>query len=955
MRRGRSKLWTGVLVAVAIGMAGCSSQSGVRATESNAASSNAAADGDATIAPDPATRVLTLDNGLVVYLRANDRPGVSTQMRLAINAGSGLEQSDQSGVAHFLEHMLFNGTEQFPDNELIDVLRTFGMEFGADVNAYTSYDETVYELTVPTDEPDNVATGLDVLAQWLTAATLDEAAVADERGVVLDEWRGSNQTLDGRIVAALEEMFLEGTGYEQHSPIGTAAAIEAMTATPLRQFYDAWYRPENAAIVVVGEIDVDEVEQLVRDRFEPLTGRGAQPDRPDLTIAPYTEAGVAVLADPDELQASVELTYPAPEESGSTVEVLREFVATELAFDMIANRIADDITRGDSTLLDAAPSNNSWVRSLHAPSVYVTAPDDGAGDAAEAVVVEVERSSRFGFDGNELARAIEFYRSALQADFDSSATRDDYDFAEAFVGNFLDGDTIGTADAEYEFYSSVLDGISVEDVAEALATRLNVSAPHLFVTLPAGSSGAPTESQLHTLLDEIGGRDIAPRAPTAAVGNSLMVPPQAVQETDSTILIQEPGFFLDATRLVFANGAVVILNPTDIADGDIAVEAASAGGLSLVAPDEVFAAHYGVGVATSSGIGDLDQVAVDSILSGSNVAISPYLNVTAEGFTGSTTPDDLELALQLIHQYLAEPRFEQTALNAMKAGDQPYIDDPGADPEFAAYDAANSARYDNSPYYRFVPTQDELDAIDLASAERLFRERFSNASDWVFSLSGDFELDEATDLVRRYVGSLEGDGTTETWAPVEPDAPAGVVELETLAGTGDQASLTLLYTVASTKAKYEYLNAAMLTSVLDTRLTDHIREALGASYSPYAYVTVYSEPAATVETSVSVTGDPAGMDQLAVTVQADLAELALNGPSDEEYEAALAAMQQEYSYLNNSQLASVLLATNVDDGGLDEFFGEYDQLELITKSDLQQYAALVLPSDNYIQVIQRPR
>ena len=467
------------------------------------------------------------------------------------------------------------------------------------------------------------------------------ARVADERGVVLDEWRSSNQTLDGRIGTALEGMFLTGTGYEQHSPIGTEAAIEAMTATPLRQFYDAWYRPENAAIVVVGEIDVDEVEQMVRDRFEPLAGRGDRPDRPDLSIAPYTEAAVAVLADPDELQVSVELTYPAPEESSTTTETLSEFVATELAFDMIANRIADDITRGDSTLLEAAPSNNSWVRSLHAPSVYVTASETDANDAAEAVVLEVERASRFGFDDNELARAVEFYRSGVQADFDSSATRDDYDFAEAFVGNFLDGDSIGTADAEYQLYSSVLDDIAAEDVAEALATRLSESAPHLFVTLPEGTSDAPTESQLHTLLDEIADRDIAPRAPTAAAGDSLMVPPQAVQETDSTTLVQEPGFFLDATRLEFANGAVVILNPTDISDGDIAVEAASAGGLSLVAPDEVFAAHYGVGVAISSGVGDLDQVAVDAILSGSNVAISPYLSVTAEGFSGSTTPDSL--------------------------------------------------------------------------------------------------------------------------------------------------------------------------------------------------------------------------------------------------------------------------------------------------------------------------
>ena len=939
---------------VAVGLAGCSSQPGVRATESNTGSALTAG-GDITIATDPATRVLTLENGLIVYLRQNDRPGKSTQMRLAINAGSGLEQPDQSGVAHFLEHMLFNGTEQFPNNELIDVLRTFGMEFGADVNAYTSYDETVYELTVPTDDPDNLGTGLDVLAQWLTAATLDESAVIAERGVVLDEWRGRDQALGGRIGTALETMFLTGTGYDGRGPIGSDAAIEAMTAAPLRRFYDAWYRPENAAIVVVGDFDIDDIEQLVRQEFEPLTGRGAQPARPDLAIAPYVYSAVVVLADPDEVQASVELTYPAPAVRATTIGALRDFVVTQLAFDMIATRLADDVTRGASALLTAGPSNNNSVRGLDAPSVYLTASKNGAADAADAVVVEFERARRFGFDDNELARAVEFYRSGVQADFDGSETRDDNDFASAFVGNFLEQDTIGTASAEYEAYSALLDGISTDAVAAALKTRVSASAPHLFVTVPAGIADAPTEAGLQTLIDEVADRDIEPREQSAAVGDSLMSPPDEVVEADSSVVVNEPDYFLDATRLVFENGAVVILNPTDIADGEIALEAVSAGGLSLVPPDEVVAAQYGVGVATSSGIGDLDQVAVDSIVTGSNVEISPYLTVAAEGFSGSTTPDDLELALQLIHQYLAEPRFEQSALDAMKAIDQPYIDDPAAEPAFAAYDALNSARYDNSVYYRSVPTQAELDAIDLVSVERHFKERFSNASDWVFALSGDFDLDEATELARRYIGSLEGDGTTETWAPVEPDPPEGVIELDTLAGSGAQASLSLLYTVESTGSKYQYLQAAMLTSVLDTRLTDHIREALGASYSPFAHVSVYDEPAATVETYVSVSGDPERIDELAATVHADLVALALSGPSDEEYEAALAAMQQEYGYLNNYQLATALLSTSVDEGDLDELLGEYDELELISKSELQQYATRVLPADNYIQVIQRPR
>ena len=954
MRRGVSKVWAGLVLVGALGLAGCTSGPGVRATESNVSSSVSAGD-DVSIADDPATRVLTLENGLTVYLRHNDRPGLSTQMRLVINAGSGLEQPNQSGVAHFLEHMMFNGTEQFPNNKLVDVLRTFGMEFGADVNASTSYDETVYELTVPTDKPTNVATGLDVLVQWLTSATLNEPAVVAERGVVLDEWRGSDQSLDGRIGSALDAMFLSGTGYAGHDPIGTDTAIEAMTSAPLRQFYDAWYRPENAAIVVVGDVDVEQMERLVREKFEALTGRGTQPERPDLSVAQFRNPVVAVLADPDEVQASVELTYPTPAAQGATIGTLRDVVVTQLAFDMIGTRISDDITRGDSPLLSAGPSNNDSVRGLWAPSVYLTAPETDAAAAADAVVTEFERARRYGFDDNELARAVDYYRSGVQSDFDSSATRDDSDFASSFVGNFLEQRGIGTARAEYEAYSALLDGITADDVSAALTERLTASAPHLFVTVPTAVSGAPTEETLRALLADVADRNIEPRAQSVAAATSLMTPPDEVMEADSSTVIKEPGFFLDATRLVFDNGAVVILNPTDIVDGEIAIEATSPGGMSLLDPSDVAAASYSIGVATSSGVGDLDQVAVDSILDSATIDISPYLTVTDEGFSGNTAADDLELSLQLIHQYLTTPRFEQHALDSLRASDQPYLDDPTADPDFAAYDALNSARYGDSPYYRLLPTQAEMDAVDVASVERIFKDRFSNASDWVFVLSGDFKLDEATALARRYIGSLEGDGTTETWVDVEPKAPQGVVALETLAGSGDQASLSLLYTVDSSAEKYEYLRAALLTSVLNTRLTDHIREALGASYSPYANVAVYTLPAATVETYVSVSGAPDGVDELAATVHGDLADLALDGPSDAEYDAALAAMQQQYSYLNNNQLASALLSARVDEGDLDVLLGEYDQLATITKNDLRAYASRVLPSDHYIQVIQRPR
>ena len=264
-----------MLVAVLAG--GCATNPGVIARE---ATPLVTAD-DQLVPVDPDVRILTLSNGLTVYLRSNDRPGGSAEMRLAINAGSAQEDPDQSGAAHFLEHMLFNGTTAFPANDLIATLRSFGMQFGADVNAYTDYDETVYELTVPTSESGNLGVALDVLREWLSAATLDPEQVDREKGVVLDEWRQRDQSLDGRISNAYEAMFLTGSGYEGHQTIGSDQAINAMTPDLLRRFYDTWYRPDNASIMVVGDIDVDEIEGQIRDRFDPLTSRGASTPRTD--------------------------------------------------------------------------------------------------------------------------------------------------------------------------------------------------------------------------------------------------------------------------------------------------------------------------------------------------------------------------------------------------------------------------------------------------------------------------------------------------------------------------------------------------------------------------------------------------------------------------------------------------------------------------------------------------
>ncbi len=708
---------------------------------------------DEGVRVDPDVRILTLSNGLTVYLRANDRPGGSAELRLVINAGSGQEELDQSGTAHFLEHMMFNGTARFPANELIDTLRGFGMEFGADVNAYTSYDETVYELRVPTSESTNLGTGLDVLGEWLSAATLDPGQVGAERGVVLDEWRQSDQSFGGRVAKATEAMLLTGSGYEGRQPIGTDTAIRATTPDPLRRFYDTWYRPDNAAVMVVGDIDVDAIEFEIRDRFEPLSARGTSTPRTDPALARFGTPTATVFVDPDATTGDVEVTLPRPLVADGSVAALRQDTLISLAFDMIATRLTDDISRGLAPYTSAVVDNNGVVRWLDAPSVEVSGEPTELSASMDAVTAEFERSRRYGFDAGELDRALRSYRSELQAEFGGSETVQDVDYISRYVDHFLDGRPIPNADTSFQIYDSIYADVTPEAVGTAFTELFANAAPYVLLVAPDSLADVPTEDDVLARIAALPTLDVAARRATAVGSTELMTPPDPVGEI-ATESLQGDDAFVAPTMLTFANGSRVVLNPTEIADNVVSFSATSPGGLSLVADADVPEALNAAAVVTASGIADLDDVELDTVLSDAAIELYPSIGQTSDDFAGTSTSDDLELLLQLVNLYISKPRFDQVALDATIGSLQPYVDDPTSDPELAEYIAYSEARYGAEPRFRVIPTAAELAGLDLATIERVWRDRFTNAGDWVFALSGDFDIDDARDLARRYIGTL---------------------------------------------------------------------------------------------------------------------------------------------------------------------------------------------------------
>ena len=954
-----------LLVAIALCAAGCTSgDSGATVDSSVDASVSTTADSTApgtlitesteSISFDPEVRTGTLENGLRYYIRQSDRPGRKAELRLAIDAGSALENDDQSAVAHFLEHMLFNGTEKYEKNDLIEVLQQGGVEFGADINAYTSYDETVYQLSVDSDN-DEFVLGLDILHQWLTAATLTEADVTSERGVVMDEYRTRELTADGRVFSELEAIYLGGTDYDERPPIGMPEAISAMTSTVLRRFYDAWYRPDNAAVIVVGDIDVDDVEQQIEELFGAVEARDYDPGRAPLQWTGSSDARAEIITDPDLTEAGIELALPAPETTRDTVGLRAAELVDYLATAAIANRMESDIGSGEAPFNEAFPSSSSYVRALNAPSVYLAAANEEAGAAAQALLDEYARVVQFGLSESDVARVVAEIRTGVDAAFEQRDTTQASEYAERLVLFHLEGAPFPSAQDEYDLDTRVLDLVDAELVNNALRARLAAAPPVLTISVKEGTADLPAEADLATELAALDTRAVEPRDDAEVVGDSLMIAPDAAEVVDREEIEGVPGAFIEPTMIEFANGVRVIINPTPISDDLVVLYAVSPGGMSLTSPEDAAAAWLMNEVNSESGFGSLSRNAVDQILAASTVDIFPYVDGTSEFIGGTASPSDLELAFQVLNQYISASNFDQVALDDAVERNLSYLVDIAADADLAVQVELNNARYGDDQRHRVLLTEQELNSITTQDLERVWMDRFGNAGDFVFMLSGDLDLDTTIDLAARYLGTLPSTGLTETAVDVVPAPPPGIEQRTVLAGSGETASLSVFYSTPATDSSEQVVLAALLTTVLSNRLTTAIREELGASYSPNAVVSIAAGPAPEATVSISISGSPDDMAAIAVALQDNIEDLRANGPSAAEFSAAVATANDSYNFISDSQIVTMLERWLAHPTTFVDYTNELGLIADLSTDDLRNFANDVLPAEHYIEITQLPR
>ncbi len=892
-----------------------------------------APDPDPTPLPiDDAIRTGVLDNGLTWYVRSNDSPGQAVALRLVVRAGARQEDPVGTGVAHFLEHMMFNGTEAFPGNELDAALRSIGAQIGPDFNAYTSDNETVYQLGVE-DRGDNVDIAFDVLAEWAARATIDPTEVANEAPVVREEARLRDEGGDGIISNAFQEAYFLDTPLEGVNVGGTEQTINTISADVLRAYYDTWYRPDNMAVIAVGDRSLDDLEEMIVDRFSDLEARGTSPDPGDIDFDLRVDPLVDVVIEPTFGDSFVSVDYPFQNWDLGTRDGTRLLFMEFALGQMMSQRLNDGISAGRVDLRTASAGRFWQTRHLQYMGFNVDAVDLVAG--TEALMTEIEGTIRNGFTQDEMDRVLEGFRAGLEQQRATQDTTQDAAFADAMVEHFLEGTDLQSVDDSVDMGLGILDELTLQEMNDHWTWAMRSTAPIVLVV-------GPDAERVGDASDHLAAVERASQAEIGSVDDDLeavdvlIAAPEPVEETSRSDLELNDGI-----RLEFANGTQVLFRESDISAGEVSVVSESPGGRSVLSAEDGAVINTAVAAAADSGIGEWNAVQVRRHLSDLNVFVSPYVSDVGEGFSGSASPEDLEALFQLIHGWVMEPMVEEVPLEQQVQFVRDDLAFAELDAAFAADIAVADARTGGGGL-AFLPNEAQLEALDATAALELFESRFQSLDDHTIVIVGDVDEDTIVELSRTWIGSLPG-ASAETATVPEPPGPT---QLDLAVGAGTQSGA---YRYLSTGTADETIRnrvlAELANSLLNDRLFTVIRERLGATYGGSAFVS-FEEPGDGAELYVSVDGDPSRIVEIDDAIEAELAAIVGGAIDPADFAEARAVLESRYNFINNGfYIESLFDEAAGDPARIVDRRRQVDVLQTLEPADLQQFMAAIVTDD----------
>lgn len=824
---------------------------------------------------DPEVLTGTLDNGLKYYIKKNPKPKDRVELRLAIKAGSLLEDEDQLGIAHFVEHMAFNGTKNFEKNELIDFLELSGTRFGADLNAYTSFDETVYQLQARTDSTALLDQAMLILSDWASGLQFDPKEIDKERGVVIAEWR-NRLSPDQRLQQQYYPVLLQGARYAERLPIGDPEIIALASPATIRRFYQDWYRPELMAIVAVGDIDPEQMEQRIQATFSSLNNPGQPRPRKRYTLPFHKGTRSITATDPEAPFTQIRLLIKQAPLADSTVSDFAKRLKVSLYNTMLGARMYElqQTANPPFTFATTAYSRNLGDTDVYNISAFVGAENALAG--FESVYRETIRARQYGFTTTELKRAKEnLLRRARQRATEQDNTPSG-NIASSLVSHYLKQTPVLNPNQYLSLVEQTLPQIDIDAINTLPKKWIGPDNRILIITGPEKLKALlPTPADIQKAIQEIEQSTLRPYI------DQMANLPLFDKDIQPGTIIQEKNYdTLGITEWQLSNGVKIVLKPTDFKADETLIEAFSPGGHALADSTQYQSAIAAITLANLSGISQFSAPDLLKKLSGKVVNISPYITEYEEGFRGNASVDDLEVLLQLTHLYVTNPRFSGQSLEGYRQRQANILKNITDNPYYYFANVQSKVKYQNHPRRQGIPSMNDLAEIDLNVAESFYKDRFADASDFTFLLVGNFAPDTIRPLLLKYLGSLPAKNREESYRNLGIELAPGVVDTIIRRGQAPKALVDITfhgdfdYTPAN---RYQF---ASMLSVLRIKMREQLREALGGVYGVRLNGTNNRIPKEQYRITISFNTDPGELDTLVQTAFQVIQELQTNGPSD---------------------------------------------------------------------------
>ncbi len=910
----------------------------------------------------PGVTVGQLENGLQYYIRENSEPANRAEFSLVVKVGSVVEDEDQLGLAHFLEHMAFNGTENFEKQELIDFMESIGMRMGADLNAGTSFDETRYMLQIPTDSPEVMANTFQILEDWAHGLTLDPEEIDKERGVIIEEWR-LRRGAAARIQDEQFPVLLRDSRYAERSPIGTVESLETFEHEALRRFYRDWYRPDLMAVIAVGDFDRAEVEALLIEHFEGISAPENPRERIEYSVPDHDETLFTIATDEELTSTSVAVYHMLALDEQETIGGYRQQLVEGLYNGMLNLRLGEIARNPNPPFLGAGSSKGSLVRSKGAYLLSANVPEDGIERGLEVVFTEAERVARFGFTASELERQKIDVLRGIERAYTDRANRGSASYAAEYSRAFLDDEPIPGIEYEFELYKRFIPEITLTEVNQIGSEWIRPQNRVVVVTGPEKEDlDMPSEEALLAVLAGVADMEIT------AYEETVIDQPLLAEIPEGSTVVGTREFAEDIVEWELGNGVRVALKPTDFREDQVLFQGFSPGGTSLASDEEWIPASSATVLIQGGGLGPFNTTDLRRVLTGKVASARPFISSFEEGVTGSGSPQDLETMFQLIYMTFTAPRADPEYFEVFNTRNRTSLQNRDASPAVAFNDAINRIMTQDALRSRPV-TVETLDHTDLGGSLAFYQDRFEDASDFTFIFVGNIDLDVMRPLVERYLGGLPSTNRVETWRDLGERPPRGVIEEIVRKGLEPQSQTRLFFTGSIDYGdRSQRLGIAVMTSVLETRLREVLREELGGTYSVSVGSSFSWRPAGQYRLSISFGSDPERADELLAAVYEEIDRLKSSPPDEAEVNDVLEAQRRawETNQESNSWWLSVL------DGRyrylLDQSDGRYPSgdvlletlptygadLDALTPLRIQELARRYFDQDNRVRVTLLP-